>query len=153
MSEYKSSEPLPLSKKPDEACHATQEALLGIPGVEHVMMDCPICADFGTRCRVGSHPTAASSGICGYTFSQLYITLSSFLPLVAPLMYLFSDSSRIRRYRYDGDTVSFWKTCMRQFGSVYAVLISMPCVAFAPISNLSILIHFKPYLCFLSFPR
>ena len=69
MSESKSSEPLPLSKKPDEACHATKEELLGIPGVEHVMMDCPICLLVGTRCPVGFHPTAASSGIFGYTFS------------------------------------------------------------------------------------
>ena len=68
MSESKSSEPLPLSKKPDEACHATQEALLR-SGDLQPWHDCPGCAAFGVKCMVLSHPTAASSGIYGYTFS------------------------------------------------------------------------------------
>ena len=67
MSEYKSSEPLPLSETPHRACHATQEALR--EEGYRLTDDCPGCAAFGVKCMVLSHPTAASSGIYGYTFS------------------------------------------------------------------------------------
>ena len=67
MSESKSSEPLPLSKKPDVACHATKEELR--EEGYRLTDDCPACAAYGTRCLVAAHPTAASSGIYGYTFS------------------------------------------------------------------------------------
>ncbi len=49
----------PLSEEPHRACKATKEELLQILGV-NVLSDCPLCGDFNTRCRVGSHPSTAA---------------------------------------------------------------------------------------------
>jgi len=61
MAETKDPSPLPLSRKPDEGCHATKEELIQFEG-KKPSEDCPGCAAFNVRCMVLSHPSSAIAG-------------------------------------------------------------------------------------------
>lgn len=60
---------------PHENCYATKDELL-IAMNNQVLMDCPICLDYGIKCRVGAHPIGARiapGGNFSYPYPIVYL--------------------------------------------------------------------------------